>query len=60
MERQGVFRRLIEQLPTRFEVAPGPAMVNGVRVLINGDGKALSISRVHHRESAEVVEEGQR
>src|SRR6202011_2564256 len=34
MERQGVFRRLIDQIPTRFEVVGGPAMMNGIRFLV--------------------------
>jgi metallophosphoesterase (TIGR00282 family) len=49
MDRQGVFRRLIEQLPTRFEVADGPGMLNGVSVeLDTANAKALSIERVRY------------
>lgn len=51
MDRPGVFRRLIDQLPSKFEVAPGPAMVNGVMLKLNtSSGKALSIDRVHWEE----------
>ena len=47
MDRATVFRRLIQQLPSRFDVAAGPAMVNGVKVeLDTSSGKALSIERV--------------
>ncbi|HEY9785776.1 MAG TPA: TIGR00282 family metallophosphoesterase [Candidatus Obscuribacterales bacterium] len=57
MEREGVFRRLIKQLPTRFEVAPGPAMLNGVRVIIDSSsGKAVGIERVQYRESEQISE----
>ena len=47
MERTSVFRRLIQQLPSRFEVAPGPVMLNGVWITIDTEtGNALSISRI--------------
>lgn len=47
MEQEGVFRRLIKQLPTRFEVAGGQAMLNGVRLELNIEsGQTLSIRRV--------------
>lgn len=49
MELEGVFRRLVKQLPSRFEVASGPAMLNGVVVTLNAvDGKALFIERVRY------------
>jgi calcineurin-like phosphoesterase len=51
MDKVNVFRRLIQQLPARFEVAGGPAMINGVMMRFNADtGKAESIERVHYRE----------
>jgi metallophosphoesterase (TIGR00282 family) len=51
MEREGVFRRMVQQLPTRLEVAAGPAMANGVEVEIDvATGKALTIKRVHFHE----------
>lgn len=47
MDKAGVFRRLIEQMPTRFEVADGPAMLNGVHLEIDrASGKAKSIERI--------------
>lgn len=57
MERQGVFRRLIKQLPTRFEVAEGPALLSGVTVTIDAKtGKAERIERVQYRESEQISE----
>jgi hypothetical protein len=51
MERQGVFRRLIEQMPSRFEVASGPAMLNGVRLELDSvSGKTKKIERVRFLE----------
>jgi 2',3'-cyclic-nucleotide 2'-phosphodiesterase len=53
MERESVFRRMIKQLPTRLEVANGPAMVNGVLIEIEtATGKSLSIKRVQFHEDA--------
>ena len=57
MDSVAVFRRLIDQLPSRFEVAAGPAAVSGVFVEVDASsGKALSINRVRHEE-AEVPED---
>lgn len=51
MDRESVFRRLIQQLPVRLEVAEGAAMLNGVRIQISKEtGRALSISRLFVRE----------
>jgi 2',3'-cyclic-nucleotide 2'-phosphodiesterase len=51
MEREAVFRRMVKQLPTRLEVAQGPAMVNGVSIEIEVEsGRALSIKRVQFHE----------
>ncbi len=51
METDGVFRRIIKQLPTRFEVASGPAAASGVTVTIDtSSGKSTSISRVTYLE----------
>jgi metallophosphoesterase (TIGR00282 family) len=51
MDRSGVYRRFINQLPARFEVAPGPAMLNGVLVKLQAEsGKAQSIERVQFLE----------
>lgn len=52
MELKGVFRRLVEQLPSRLEIAGGPAAVNGVTITIDpGTGKAVSIVRESFKES---------
>jgi len=54
MERSGAFRKMIKQLPSRLEVAPGPAMLNGVSLTLNLiDGHAVSIARIHWREEDE-------
>jgi metallophosphoesterase (TIGR00282 family) len=47
MDRGAVLRRMVQQLPTRLEVASGPAMLNGVITEIDVDSaKALAIERV--------------
>ncbi len=47
MDKEGVFSRMIQQMPARFDVAGGPAMLCGVRLLINAhSGKAEKIERV--------------
>lgn len=52
MNIEGVFRKLIKQLPTRFEVAEGPAAVCGVLTEIDTNtGKAIKIERVRFEES---------
>lgn len=51
MDRKSVFRRLIEQLPSRFEIAEGSAQLNGVLLEIDTQtGKAVSITRVQYFE----------
>ncbi|MBY0360230.1 MAG: TIGR00282 family metallophosphoesterase [Candidatus Obscuribacterales bacterium] len=51
MSLEGVFRRLIQQLPSRLEVADGPAAVNAVLVEIDcTSGKALAIERIRYCE----------
>lgn len=53
MQFEGVFRRMVQQLPSRFEVAEGPAAVCGVAVSIDKEsGKALEISRIRFEESS--------
>jgi metallophosphoesterase (TIGR00282 family) len=53
MQLDTVFRRLVQQLPSRFEVASGPAMLNGVLLTIDTcEGKALSIERVRYVEDS--------
>jgi metallophosphoesterase (TIGR00282 family) len=49
MAQEGVFRRMIRQLPSRFEIAPGPAAVCGVLITVDSvTGKASSIERVRY------------
>jgi hypothetical protein len=55
MDKVAVFKRMVQQLPARFEVADGPAMVNGVYIAINKKtGKASSIQRIHFEEVDET------
>jgi calcineurin-like phosphoesterase len=43
---------MVKQLPSRFEVAEGPAMVNGVAFEIDTlTGKATSIQRIQFKEN---------
>ncbi|MBZ0190001.1 MAG: TIGR00282 family metallophosphoesterase, partial [Candidatus Obscuribacterales bacterium] len=54
MDRQMVLRRLVEQLPTRLELASGIAMLNGVSLLIDASsGKATGIERERFIEKSE-------
>ena len=47
MDKASVFRRMIEQLPTRLEVAAGPAAVHGIRLTIDPSSKkAKAIERI--------------
>jgi 2',3'-cyclic-nucleotide 2'-phosphodiesterase len=49
MDRQAAFRKMIEQLPTRLEVASGPAAACGVMITIDcHSGKAIGIERVRY------------
>jgi 2',3'-cyclic-nucleotide 2'-phosphodiesterase len=51
MDKEGVFKRFVQQLPCKFEVAEGPAMLNGVQVTVDKDTKkANKISRVQYKE----------
>jgi 2',3'-cyclic-nucleotide 2'-phosphodiesterase len=53
MDKQGVLKRFIQQLPVKFEPAAGPAMLHGVQLLIDKTtGAARKISRVQYRERA--------
>jgi metallophosphoesterase (TIGR00282 family) len=48
MEKESVFRRLVKQLPSRLEVADGPAAVSGIIIEINkSTGRASRIERVY-------------
>jgi len=58
MEPKGVFRRMVQQLPTRLEIASGPAQLNGVRIEIDRKSKkASSISRILVNEEAYAMAE---
>ena len=46
MAREGVIERFLTQLPVRFQVASGPAQINGVLIDVAGDGRAQSIERI--------------
>lgn len=51
MNFEGVKRRIIEQLPSRFEVAEGPANATGCIVTVDTEtGKATAIERVFYFE----------
>ena len=52
MQLDGVFRRMVQQLPSRFEVADGLAEVCGMSVEIDrATGKAVKIERIRFEES---------
>jgi metallophosphoesterase (TIGR00282 family) len=46
MAREIIIERFLTQLPSRFEVASGPAQLNGVVVDVADDGSARAIERV--------------
>jgi metallophosphoesterase (TIGR00282 family) len=49
MAHEGVFRRMIQQLPSRFDIAPGPAAACGMVVWACKDtGRAVGVKRVRH------------
>lgn len=51
MDKQAVFRRMVEQLPARLEVASGPAAVHGAQIIIDlHSGKATGIQRVQYHQ----------
>jgi metallophosphoesterase (TIGR00282 family) len=47
MAREAILERFLTQLPTRFEVAPGPVQLNGVVVACDPDGRATGIERLY-------------
>ncbi len=60
MNRDDVARRMIQQLPQRLSIAPGPACVCGVKVVIDSQtGRAILIERIMRRESEEEANEEQ-
>jgi calcineurin-like phosphoesterase len=47
MAQDGVFRRMVQQLPSRFEIAPGPSAACGVLITVEAaTGQASAIERV--------------
>jgi metallophosphoesterase (TIGR00282 family) len=47
MALEGVFRRMVQQLPSRFEIAEGPTAVSGVKITVDAaSGRAQAIERV--------------
>lgn len=51
MQLDGVFRRMVQQLPSRFEIADGQAAVCGVQLVVDREsGRALEISRIRFEE----------
>lgn len=53
MQKEGVFRRLIQQLPARLEIAEGEAMLNGAKITLDVEsGKATAIERIQFRENS--------
>lgn len=54
MEVEGVYRRLVKQLPSRFEVATGRAAACGIVATVDCEtGKATSIQRVRFEETTD-------
>ncbi len=57
MDKESVFRRMVNQLPARFDVAPGPAMLSGVLIGIERkSGKAISIERIRYLDPEDETE----
>jgi hypothetical protein len=53
MDKEAVLKRFIQQLPMKFEVAKGPAMLHGIKLVVDREtGAAREIARVQYRESA--------
>lgn len=58
MDPKGVFRRMVQQLPTRLSIATGPAQLNGVRIELDRvTNKASSITRIFVNEEAYAMAE---
>ena len=52
VEKERVIRKFLTQLPVKFEVAKGPAEINGIVVEIDATtGKAVQIKRISTKES---------
>jgi 2',3'-cyclic-nucleotide 2'-phosphodiesterase len=61
MDKESVFRRMVNQLPARFDVASGPALLCGVRLTLDPkSGKATEIERVQYMDAPEHSENDSR
>jgi calcineurin-like phosphoesterase len=55
MDREAVLERFLTQLPTRFEVAKGPAQLSAVAIDVDeATGRARSIDRIHEVEASDA------
>ncbi|MGC5394054.1 YmdB family metallophosphoesterase, partial [Escherichia coli] len=54
MDKEAIFRRMVQQLPARFDVAAGPAIMCGVLYTLDVEtGKAISVQRVQFIEEVD-------
>lgn len=61
MDKEAVFRRMVQQLPARFDVAAGPAIMCGVLYTLDVEtGKAISVQRVQLIEEVDDTPASQR
>lgn len=61
MDKESVFKRMVKQLPARFDVADGPAIMCGVLYTINSEtGKAISVQRIQFIEGLDDAPASQR
>jgi 2',3'-cyclic-nucleotide 2'-phosphodiesterase len=61
MDKESVFRRMVNQLPARFDVASGPAMLSGVKMTLDSrSGRAIEIERVQYIDQPEQEEKENR
>jgi 2',3'-cyclic-nucleotide 2'-phosphodiesterase len=61
MDKESVFKRMVKQLPARFDVAAGPAIMCGVLYNIDSvTGKALSVQRMQFIEGLDDTPDNQR
>lgn len=51
MAVEGVFRRMVKQLPSRFEIASGPVVCCGVLITVAAEsGRAVAVERVRYHD----------
>lgn len=54
MATEGVFRRMVKQLPSRFEIAAGPVVCCGVLITVEAEtGRAVAIERIRYHDSGQ-------